>query len=266
MNRLDNKVVLMTGGTKGIGAATAELMCEQGAKVVVTARGEAAGRDFEAAMREKGYDLRFIVHDVSSFADWLGVVEQVESLHGKLHILVNNAAIGFHKLFVDYSERDIDQMIDINIKGVALGMQAALPLMRRTAERGESGSIVNLSTASVTNSTVGESAYNATKGAVQCLSNSLAREFGTEGYNIRVNTVNPGFVWTDMVAAAMQSHVDDGSFATIEEAKQHWIDRYYPIGRLGVPEDVAKLIIFLASNDSAFITGANYAVDGGETA
>lgn len=266
MNRLDNKVALITGGTKGIGSATAEYMCEAGAKVVVTARGKAAGEAFESAMRDKGHDATFIPHDVSSAEDWQKVVDEVQQRHGVLHILINNAAIGFHKLFADYTFSEYEQMMDINVKGVFLGVQTALPLMRNSVSAQAMGAIINLSTASVTNATVEESVYNATKGAVQCLSNSLAREFGKQGYNIRVNTVNPGFIWTDMVEGALQSHIDDGTFENIDAAKQHWIDTYYPIGRLGDPLDAAKLMTFLASDDAAFITGANYALDGGETA
>lgn len=266
MNRLDNKVALVTGGTKGIGSSTAGLMCEAGAKVVVTARGEEAGQKFEREMRAGGHDLTFIRHDVSSIEDWKKVIDSISDQHGGLHVLVNNAAIGFHKLFVDYTADDYEKMFDINVKGVFFGIYEALPLMKSSATETSPGSIINLSTASVTNSTAGESCYNATKGAIQSLSHSLAREFGEEGYNVRVNTVNPGFVWTKMAQDSFQEHVESGEFASVDDAKAFWVDRYYPIGRLADPDDVAKLIVFLASDDASYITGGKYAVDGGETA
>ena len=266
MNRLDNKVALITGGTKGIGAATAELMCEAGAKVVVTARGEKAGRTFEEQMRDKGHDLTFVAHDVSSLENWQQIIDGIADLHAGLHVLVNNAAIGVHKLFVDYKMDEYEQMFDINVKGVFAGIQAALPLLRKSVTAESPGSIINVSTASVTNATAFETCYNASKGAVQCLSHGLAREFGEQGYNIRVNTVNPGFVWTDMARHAMQEHVDSGEYESLEAAKQSYIDRFYPIGRFALPQDVARLMVFLASDDASYITGGKYAVDGGETA
>lgn len=266
MNKLHNKVVLITGGTKGIGAATVEVTCQAGAQVIFTARGEEAGRIFEQELREKGFNAAFKPQDVASDANWKDIVESITAEYGALHGLVNNAAVGEQKLFKDHTAEDYDWMFDINVRGVFFGIQAALPLMRVSATAQNPASIINVSTASVTNAASEESCYNATKGAVQTLSHCLAKEFGELKYNIRVNTVNPGFVWTDMAAMAMQAHVDKGEFASLEEARQYWIDRYYPIGRLGEPEDVAKLITFLLSDDASYITGAKLAVDGGETA
>jgi len=266
MNSLDNKVVLITGGSKGIGAATVKTMCEAGAKVVFTARGEQAGEALESSMRSAGYDATFLVQDVASLQGWGDVLNAITNKHGALHGLVNNAAVGASKRFEDYSAEDYEWMFDINVRSVFFGTQAALPLLRESASAASPASIVNVSTASVTRAVAEESCYNATKGAIQSLSHCLAKEFGELKYHIRVNTVNPGFICTEMAEEAMRGHVNSGAFATIEEAKQHWIERFYPIGRFGQPEDVAKLITFLLSDDASYITGAKYAIDGGETA
>ncbi len=263
--RLAGKVALITGGTKGVGAATARLMAKEGARVVVTARSEGPGREMEAELCRSGADALFVPHDVSDQASWQNVINAVEKRFGALDILVNNAGVYVSKPFEETTLSDLDLILNINLRGVFLGMQLALPLMKKTADEGQAGAIINVSSTAAMAAPLHDSIYSASKGAVQLLTRSIAKEFARGGYNIRVNTVNPGIIETDMTERAMEKMVATGVFENREAAVKALLEPY-PMGRFAMPEEVASMILFLASDESRYLTGGAFLVDGGETA
>ena len=257
--------MLITGGTQGVGAATAKLAASAGAKVAVTARSEGPGHELIAEIQEEGGEAGFFKQDVTSEEDWRSVVRSVVDTFGGLHVLVNNAGAHIQKAFLDTSMDEFDRLLAINLRGVFVGIQHAVPVIRETVKDGTAGSIVNVSSTAALKPTAGESAYSATKAALQILSRSLAREFGELGYNIRVNTVNPGIIRTPMFERSVDQMLEDGRFNSREELESMLLADY-PLQRFAMPEDVARTIVFLASEDANYITGATYPVDGGETA
>jgi NAD(P)-dependent dehydrogenase (short-subunit alcohol dehydrogenase family) len=246
--RFEDKVVLVTGGTRGIGLATAKLFAREGARVVVVGRDK--DRTTEAAREVPGRDE---VGDVSQTADCQRIVTQTLSLYARLDILVNCAGVIFRNRTVEQtSEEEWDTTFDVNVKGTFLMCKYALPALRE-----KQGSIVNVSSYVGLVGFAGTSAYAASKAAILNLTRSMALDHAKEG--IRVNAVCPGSVDTDMIHAAWQQ------FGDVEQAQKLWADKH-PMGRIATPEEVGRAILFLASEEASFITGASLAVDGGITA
>jgi NAD(P)-dependent dehydrogenase (short-subunit alcohol dehydrogenase family) len=246
--RFEDKVVLVTGGTRGIGLATAKLFAREGARVVVVGRDK--DRTTEAAREVPG---RGEVGDVSQTADCQRIVTQTLSLYARLDILVNCAGVIFRNRTVEQtSEEEWDTTFDVNVKGTFLMCKYALPALRE-----KQGSIVNVSSYVGLVGFAGTSAYAASKAAILNLTRSMALDHAKEG--IRVNAVCPGSVDTDMIHAAWQQ------FGDVEQAQKLWADKH-PMGRIATPEEVGRAILFLASEEASFITGASLAVDGGITA
>lgn len=251
--RLANKVALVTGGTSGIGRATALLFAEEGAKVVITGRDEARGRSVVAEIEEAGGSAVFICSDVRLATECRRAVEKSLQVFGRLDILFNNAGVFYPNTVPDSSEEEWDLTIDTCLKGTYLMSKFALPVMIAQGY----GVIVN--NASGWGLVGGEAAaaYCAAKGGVVLLTKAMAIDHGPQG--IRVNCVCPGDVDTPMLP---------------EDAKQRgmkWEDYLAtasdrPLGRIGKPDEIARAVLFLASDDSAFVTGAVLAVDGGGTA
>ncbi|MFT7597204.1 MAG: 3alpha(or 20beta)-hydroxysteroid dehydrogenase [Acidimicrobiales bacterium] len=239
--RVEGKVTLITGAAQGQGEAEARLFAAEGATVVMTdvnaALGEAVAADIGAT---------FLTHDVSSAADWATVMERVVADHGQLDGLVNNAAIFERNRLVDTTEDQLRRMLDINVMSVFFGMQAAAPVMTEAA----GGSIVNISSVAGLRGAPGSFAYGASKFAVTGMTKTASYELGAQG--IRVNSIHPGFIDTAMLPDNQK--VRDN------------MTKLVPLGRVAEAEEVARLALFLVSDDSSYTTGSEYVVDGGLSA
>jgi NAD(P)-dependent dehydrogenase (short-subunit alcohol dehydrogenase family) len=246
--RFENKVVLITGGTRGIGFATAKLFAREGARAVIVGRDE--DQTTEAAREVQG---RGEAGDVSRATDCERIVARTLDLSGRLDVLVNCAGVIFRNRTVEgTSEEEWDRTFDVNVKGTFLMCKHALPALRKT-----NGCIVNVSSYVGLVGFAGASAYAASKAAILNLTRSIALDHAREG--IRVNAVCPGSVDTEMIRAAWQQ------FGDVEQARKLWAKKH-PLGRIATPEEVGRAILFLASEDASFITGAALPVDGGITA
>lgn len=254
--RLENKVALVTGGGSGIGAAICERFAEEGARVIVTdINGEAACRVAEAIL-EKGGQALAIVQDVTSETRWLQVIEQVIEQYGCLDILVNNAGMALIGSVEDSSLEDWQTTQRVNLDSVFLGTREAIKSMKETG-----GSIINISSIE---GIIGEplvAAYNASKGGVRIFTKSAALHCASSGYNIRVNSVHPGYIATPMVSDAVESMTTDRG-----RAFQDRILANIPVGKLGEARDIANGVLFLASDESRYMTGSELVIDGGYTA
>ena len=248
--RLEGKVALISGGARGMGAAEARLFAREGASVVIGDLLEEEGRRLEAQIGEAGGHALFLRLDVTSESDWTNAVAAAVSRFGKLDILVNNAGIGGGGGMVEETTVEAwDRVMDVNAKGVFLGTKAAIPEMRRAG----GGSIVNISSVYGLVGSGGSSAYHASKGAVRLLTKSTAIQYAGEG--IRANSVHPGIIDTPMTAAILAD----------PERNRRWLSGT-PLGRRGEPDDVAYGVLFLASDESSFMTGSELVIDGGWTA
>jgi 3alpha(or 20beta)-hydroxysteroid dehydrogenase len=244
MNQLDGKIALITGGAKGMGAIEAAQFVEAGATVVISDVLDAEGAAVADAL---GDACTFLHHDVRTEAGWATVIDGVMEAHGRLDVLVNNAGIAEGGgLMMDTTLELWQRMIDVNQTGVFLGMQAAAPAM----EKSGGGSIINLSSIAGLQGTPRAFAYGATKWAVRGISKSAAIELAPKG--IRVNSVHPGLIDTDMLSGLGQDTIDI-------------LLTNVPMGRLGGPAEVGRIVQFLASDDSAYCTGQEFTVDGGLT-
>lgn len=241
MGRLEGKVAVITGGARGQGAAHARKFVREGAKVVIADILEEEG---QALANDLGENATFIKLDVTKESEWKQVIENAESTYGPVNILVNNAGIVISKEIEDQTEADYRRVIDINQVSVFLGMKSVLPSMRKAEE----GSIINVSSINGLRGAPGTSAYDSSKFAVTGMTKSAAQEFAK--YGIRVNSVHPGPIETPMIA-------QEGT----QEQAQALID-IVPLARVGQPEEVSNLIVFLASNESSYSTGSEFVIDG----
>ena len=263
MNRLDGKVALISGAARGIGAETARLMIEAGARLAIGDVLDERGRETARGLG----DAAIYVHlDVTSEADWQAAIDAVVGRFGKLDILVNNAGLFLAKDIEAASLAEWHRLCAVNLTGVFLGTKLALPALREAAQTSPHGSvIVNLaSTAGLVGSTQ-DPLYSMTKGGVTLFTKSAALEFARKGYRIRVNSMHPGTIDTDMGDQVLATRARNLGTNDIEMARRQVIERL-PIGRMGTPTDIAKGIVFLASDDAAFMTGAGLVIDGGTTA
>jgi NAD(P)-dependent dehydrogenase (short-subunit alcohol dehydrogenase family) len=263
MNRLDGKAALISGAARGIGAETARLMVEAGARIVIGDVLDERGRE---TARELGDAAVYVRLDVTSEADWNAAVAAALSRFGKLDILVNNAGLFLGKDIESASLEEWHRLCAVNLTGVFLGTKLALPALREAARASPAGSaIVNLaSTAGIVGSTQ-DPLYSLTKGGVTLFTKSAALEFARKGYRIRVNSMHPGTIDTDMGDQVLATRARNLGTNDIEMARRQVIERL-PIGRMGTPTDIARGIVFLASDDAAFMTGAGLVIDGGITA
>jgi NAD(P)-dependent dehydrogenase (short-subunit alcohol dehydrogenase family) len=247
--RLTGKVALITGGNRGIGLAAARLFAEDGAQVMLMARDQARGESEARGIPH----ARFVRGDVTQADDCRHAVEETVHTFGGLDILVNCAGIIFRNRTVEQTtEEEWDATFDVNVRGTFLMCKYAMPALRE-----RKGCIVNLSSYVGLVGFRGASAYAASKAAIVNLTRSMALDHAREG--IRVNAVCPGSVDTEMIHAAWEQ------FGDVERARHLWAEKH-PLGRIAQPEEVAKAILFLASDHASFITGAALAVDGGLTA
>jgi NAD(P)-dependent dehydrogenase (short-subunit alcohol dehydrogenase family) len=263
MNRLDGKVALISGAARGIGAETARLMIEAGAKVAIGDVLDERGRETARAL---GSDALYQHLDVTREEDWQAAIAATVARFGGLDVLVNNAGMFLGKGIEDASLDEWHRLCAVNLTGVFLGTKLAVPALRERAQHSAQGSaIVNLASVAGLVGSQLDPLYSLTKGGVTLFTKSAALEFARKGYRIRVNSIHPGVIQTDMgeqtFAARARHH---GSNDT--DAARNIALSTHPIGRLGVPNDIAKGIVFLASDDAGFMTGAGLVVDGGLTA
>jgi 3(or 17)beta-hydroxysteroid dehydrogenase len=254
MNRVKGKVAIITGSASGIGKATAFLLAEEGAKIVVADINEVNGKKVAEEIRSKGGEAIFIKHDVTSERDWNKTIEKTLAEFGKLDILVNNAGVTLVKEIEKTSLEEWHRLMSINLDGVFLGTKYAIGAMKKSG----GGSIVNISSAAgLIGRPDNTAAYCASKGAVRLFSKAAALECSKAGhnYNIRVNSVHPGVTETPMTEAILKN-----------EHIRKIINDLIPIGYMGKPIDIASAILYLASDESRFTTGAELAIDGGWTA
>lgn len=246
--RLDGKVALVTGGTRGIGLATAHAFGEAGAKLYVSARRE----EYEdgGALLKAGYDVTFFNADLTTREASRGLIERVIADAGRLDVLVNNAGVANAGDSAEFTEEQWRMVMDLNVDSVFWCSQAAIPSMRRTG----GGAIVNVGSMSgiISNIPQNQVAYNSSKAAVHMMTKSLASELALD--NIRVNAVAPGYIDTDMSRGGI-AHPIRGAI---------WRDMT-PMRRAGQPEEVATAVLFLASDASSYVTGDILVIDGGYT-
>jgi NAD(P)-dependent dehydrogenase (short-subunit alcohol dehydrogenase family) len=250
MGRVEGKVAVVTGGASGIGRAAAQALAAEGARVGIADIDQAGGERVAARIREAGRDGFFRRTDVRSLAEVEAVVAEAADRHGRLDVLVNNAAVAVPGSAGEMAEQDWARVLDVNLSGVWRGMRAAIP--RMLAQGG--GSIVNLSSVQGHVGFVGWAAYAAAKGGIDALTRQAAVEYAPLG--IRVNAIVPGTIMTEMNETIMRSSADG------DAVMAGWV-AMHPIGRIGQPAEVAAAIVFLASDDASFITGESLRVDGG---
>ncbi|MDO8705406.1 MAG: glucose 1-dehydrogenase [Sulfuricaulis sp.] len=266
MNRLDGKVVLITGAARGIGAATARAMAHEGAKVCLCDILDEHGKALADELQADGAEAMYLHLDVTSEEAWSAVVLQATQRFGGVDVLVNNAGIYLGKSFEEASLADWRRLCDVNLTGAVLGIKALLPSLRERAKSSTHGSaIVNLSSVAGLVGAATDPLYSLTKGGITLLTKALAVDFGQRAYRVRVNSVHPGAVDTEMGAQTFVARAKALGTDDLQTARRQSIDAH-PIGRLGTAPDIAQAIVYLASDEASFVTGSSLAVDGGFTA
>lgn len=255
MQRVKNKVAVITGGALGIGKAACKRLAEAGAKVAVTDVKDDAGKAVVNDLKKNDYEAEYWHLNVADENEVKRVFNEVSEKFGKIDVLVNNAGIsGINVPTDEISEAEWDKVMDINVKGVFFCTKHAIPHIRKAG----GGSIINLSSIYGIISAPDIPPYHASKGAVRLMTKTDALLYARD--NIRVNSVHPGFIWTPLVED-MGKESEEGA-----EAFRKNLDSLHPIGHVGEPDDIAYGIVYLASDESKFVTGSELVIDGGYTA
>ncbi len=253
MGRLEGRVALITGGASGIGRACAERFIEEGARVALSDQNLAGAEQVAGGLAG---ETMAIAHDVTDETAWKAVTRAVVDQFGRLDILVNSAGTAKSTNVEETTLEDWRRVMTVNADGTFLGCKHGVIVMKETG----GGSIVNLSSVSGLVGGHNMCAYNASKGAVRLLTKSVALHCARQGYGIRCNSVHPAFIMTPMVEGLIHGGSKDP--ATIKTK----LERQIPLGRLGEAGEVADMIVYLASDESQFVTGAEFVIDGGLTA
>ena len=253
MDRVKGKVAIVTGAGGGIGRAIALLLAKEGAKVTLSDVNEVSGKKVVEEIERAGGEALFLKHDVTKERDWEEVIRKTLERFGKLDVLVNNAGVVLWKKIEDISLDEWRWLMSINLDGVFLGTKFAMGAMKKSG----GGSIINISSVAAMVGTLDASAYHASKGGVRVFTKAAALECSKAGYghNIRVNSVHPGIIKTSLVEEVLN-----------DENKMRAALSWHPIGNFGEPEDVAYGVLYLASDESKFVTGSELVIDGGWTA
>lgn len=255
MKRVEGKVAVITGGVLGIGRATSLLLAQEGAKVAVVDIKDKEGQDVIDEIAAFGGTAKFWHLDTTMENDVKSIFADIVREFGKIDILVNNAGIsGVDKPTHEITEEEWDKVINVNVKGVFLCAKHAIPYMQKAG----GGSIINMSSIYGLIGAGDIPPYHASKGAVRLMSKNDALHYAKD--NIRVNSVHPGFIWTPLV-----EELGNRSPEGAEKFREH-LDSLHPIGHIGEPDDIAYGVLYLASDESKFITGSELVIDGGYTA
>jgi NAD(P)-dependent dehydrogenase (short-subunit alcohol dehydrogenase family) len=255
MKRVESKVAIVTGGALGIGKATCLALAAEGALVAVTDVKEDEGKDVAELIRTRGGKARCWHLDVGDEAAVKSVFKAIHDEFSRIDVLVNNAGIaGRNKPTHEISEEEWDQVMRVNVKGVFYCTKHAVPYMQKAG----GGSIINLSSIYGIISSRDIPPYHASKGAVRLMTKTDALFYAKDG--IRVNSVHPGFIWTPLVERLASESVEG-----VDKFRQN-LDSLHPIGHVGEPDDIAMGIVYLASDESKFVTGSELVIDGGYTA
>lgn len=252
MGRVAGKVALVTGAGLGLGRASSLLLASEGAKLVVSDIDETLAGDTAAEIVKAGGEALALRQDVSKSEDWSAAKAAIEQRFGRLDVLVNNAGIAIAKNIEDTTLAEWRRTMAVNLDGVFLGCQEGVKLMKKSG----GGSIINLSSI---DGIIGEAdlaAYCASKGGVRTLTKAVAVHCAEQRYGIRCNSIHPGYIWTPQT----ENYLRD--LGTLEQEKAKALSRH-PIGFLGEPNDIAYMVLYLASDESKFVTGSEMVVDGG---
>ncbi|MEV0804490.1 SDR family oxidoreductase [Kribbella sp. NPDC050281] len=260
---LSGRKALVTGGAQGLGEGMAKALAAAGAKVVISDLQKDLGESVADALdSEYGGGHGFVAHDITDEGDWENAVVAANDILGGLDILVNNAGIEITSLLTEVTAEQIRKMLDVNVLGTTLGIKWGLRTMRPEGLAGNGGAIINVASVAATIAFPGIAVYSATKSAVDRLTRVAAMESGKLGYGVRVNCIYPGLVPTAMGAGLANDCAELGLFESPEAAVAAVIG-LTPAGRLGEVADIADAVVFLASDESRFITGIGLPVDGG---
>lgn len=263
--RLDGLVCLITGAGRGLGARSAEILADAGGRIVVTDIEDSRGEAVAGGIRRSGKEASFYHLDVRDEQQWLSVIEKTVSSFGGLDVVVNNAGIEAVGAIENLSMEEWRRVLAVNLDGVFLGTKHAIRAMKPGGIAGRGGSIINLSSVAGLVGFYGIAAYCASKGAVRILTKVAAIECGKLHYGIRVNSVHPGSIESEMVEECLADLLRSSMIRSLDEGRAQYASMN-PIGRMGDPHDVAQAVLFLASDASAFVTGSELLVDGGMTA
>jgi NAD(P)-dependent dehydrogenase (short-subunit alcohol dehydrogenase family) len=253
------KVAIVTGGASGIGRACSHRLAAEGAAVVVTDIQDGLGKQVVTEIEAAGGTAEFVRHDVTSEDEWVAVVADVVARHGRLDILVNNAGIGLGASIVEMSFDDWRRQVAVNLDGVFLGLKHCIPPMRDSG----GGSIINMSSVAGLKGSAVLAGYNATKGGVRLLTKGAALECAQKRWKVRINSVHPGIIetpiWETVGAASLRP---DGQPIDLQARAEISV----PTGVLGQPSDIANGVLFLASDESSYMTGTELVIDAGLSA
>ena len=261
---LSGKVAAVTGAAGGIGAEVARTLARAGAHVVLGDVQAERGEQVATQIREAGGQAVFIAHDTSVEDQWIAFIDTALDRFGGLDILVNNAGIEQTCFLENITVADIQKLLAVNVTGVLIGHKHAVRAMKPNGRAGKGGSIINLSSVAGLIGTPGLGVYSASKGAVRLLTKAAAVEFGRLGYGIRVNSIHPGLVETEMGEKLLNDFVSLGMFKDRDDAYTQ-MKAAHPLGITGLPSDIANLALFLASDLSRWMSGAELVADGAMT-
>lgn len=257
MGRIEGKICLITGASSGLGEAAARLLAAEGGRMILTDINTEKGEALASELNGEGREVTFLAHNVTSEEEWRQVFDVLQSKYGRLDVLVNNAGGGTYNDLETLSLSEWRNIISLNLDSTFIGTQLAVKLMKQ----GDGGSIINMSSVGGLVGSPNLVAYSAAKAGVKLFSKAAAIHCGQQGYNIRINTVHPGLIKTES-GMEMASKATGMSPAEAEAA----FSAMHPIGRIGKPEEIAAMVLFLASDESSFATGGEFVVDGGYTA